>query len=86
MIREENKQKSIIMDRDGRPMFIANADGKIEQIKPCVDCISREAVKEIVDYYIQFYDGQFHINEAIDKLPSVQPKEIYNKGWKGEQC
>lgn len=44
----------------------------------CEDCISRKSAKEIVDYYIQFYDGQFRINESIDKLPSVQP--IRSKG------
>ena len=38
------------------------------------DCISRAEAKRIVDYYIRFYDGQFRINESIDKLPSVQPK------------
>ena len=39
----------------------------------CDDCISRKSAKEIIDYYIQFYDGQFRINESIDNLPSVQP-------------
>ena len=41
--------------------------------EPCEDCISREEAKRIVDHYIQFYDGQFRINESIDNLPSVQP-------------
>ena len=34
------------MDRDGRPMFIANADGKIEQIiEPCEDCDNIKNIK-----------------------------------------
>jgi len=55
----------------------------------CENCISRAEAKRIVDYYIQFYDGQFRINESIDKLPSVQPirhigKWIYCYG--GSEC
>lgn len=43
----------------------------------CEDCISREAVLEIVNNPLNI-----RFDAIIKKLPSVQPKEIYNKGWK----
>lgn len=43
-------------------------------IKPCDDAVSREEVKKIVDFYTEQYDGIFHVNESIDKLPSVTHK------------
>lgn len=42
--------------------------------EPCTDAVSREEVKKIVDFYTEQYDGIFHVNESIDKLPSVTQK------------
>ena len=63
--------------------------------EPCEDCISRQAVldkiKEIcfskeqkwVDFRVsQGSNGQRNlIINFIEDLPSIQPKDIYNKGW-----
>jgi len=38
------------------------------------DCVEREAVKEIVDYYKAINDGIFRVNESIDALPAVEPE------------
>ena len=49
------------------------------------DYISREAVIEAIDFYNGMNEQHFsveNLKEDISALPSVQPKEIYNKGWK----
>ena len=53
------------------------------------NCISREAVMHILDEIGGDYDNPReaeapidYIADMISDLPSVQPKEIYNKGWK----
>lgn len=53
--------------------------------EPCEDCISREAllneITEIDDgYNMDIFTNE--VREIVNELPSVQPREIYNKGWK----
>ena len=56
--------------------------------EPCEDCISREAVMEYLcshcPYSLECYSNCDDINK-IRALPSIQPKEIYNKGYKDGQ-
>ena len=47
--------------------------GNVQPQTVCDDVVSRAEVKRIVDFYKEQYDGIYHINESIDKLPSVQP-------------
>lgn len=68
-----------------QPRFIIHSDGTIEQIiEPCEDCISRADVRRILNHEVQILNVNTWkaLYEKIDDLPSVQPKEIYNKGWK----
>lgn len=45
----------------------------------CEDCVSREKVKKIVDFYKTMYDGICRVNEDIDKLPSVKPATVWHR-------
>ena len=48
------------------------------------DVVSKTEVKRIVDFYKEQYDGIYHINESIEKLPSVNPQPICEEREKGE--
>ena len=52
--------------------------------QPCEDCISRADVRRILNHEVKIHNVNTWktLYEKIDNLPSIQPKEIYNKGWK----
>lgn len=57
---------------------VQDAVEEIRQEMLCGDAISRAEVKRIVDFYKSQFDGILHVNESIDKLSPVIPKQ---SGW-----
>ena len=52
--------------------------------------ISREELSKVIDEWIEsgeyrFSNATYYLRKRIDAMPSVQPKEIYNKGYKDGQ-
>ena len=80
----ENKQAfdMAIEALKNQPRFIIHSDGTIEQIiEICEDCISREAVLDAINKYIEKSQSRGTIDDFISfeelvvkDLPSIQPK------------